>query len=147
MALRASSNPTTSALFGVAAIQATVGLIGWFIYSPEFQPIDWIATFSFAVYFAFGVWARWRPKPATLSAALSYAAFLGVQARISLDLLFTGWIFKLPICVLLIVAFVSARQTRAPRSEVFAEKTTAAVEPPDADQAVAVGGTELDETR
>jgi hypothetical protein len=99
-------HPTASLLFGVAAIQFGVALFFWSIHGPEFQWTDWAFSSSFLLFIALGIWARWTPAvPATIGFLL-YAAYLGMQAVVSLDLLWSGWIFKLPAAVLLTIALV-----------------------------------------
>ena len=83
-------------------------LFAWWLYSPEFGPLDWVVTFSFLIYIALGVWARWQPVAPTVIGLLLYALFLGWQALMRPDLLTVGLIFKIPIVLLLITALVLA---------------------------------------
>jgi hypothetical protein len=108
MAKNRRSNVVSSALLGVAAIQGIVGLMGWWMYSWQFRPIDWLVTFSFAIYGALAIWARWKPTTAALNGMLLYGAFLALQGLTSVKLLFTGLQFKVPIVVLLLVALCAA---------------------------------------
>lgn len=102
--LRKDKHPTASLLFGVAAIQFFVALFFWSIHGPEFQLLDWAFSLNFLIFVALAIWARWTPAvPATIGFLL-YAAYLGMQAVLSLDLLRSGWIFKLPAAVLLTIA-------------------------------------------
>jgi hypothetical protein len=112
--IRADKNVTASALFGVAAIQIILGLLGWFMYSAEFGWLDWVITFSGAIYIALGIAARWARFPATIIGAVLYAGFLTLQASRSVDLLMSGLIFKIPIVILLVVAVVFALKRPPP---------------------------------
>src|SRR5881396_2996682 len=105
--IRKDNNPTASALFGVAAIQGMVGVFGW---------LDWVITFSAAIYIALGIAARWVRLPAALIGVGLYAAFLAFQALRSVGLLMSGFIFKIPVVVLLLIAVVFAlRRSSAAR--------------------------------
>jgi len=106
--IRSDKNVTATALFGVAAIQILVGAMGWFLYSPQFEFLDWVITFSGLVYVALAIAARWVRLPAALIGAILYAAFLAFQASTSADLLMVGLVFKIPIVILLVVAVVFA---------------------------------------
>ena len=106
--IKKDKNPVSSALFGVAGIQAVVGLLAWSIHSPGFAPIDWAITFSFAIFAALAILARRTRVPAAIIAALLYGAFLALRATISLQLLTAGLIFKIPNIVLLVVALAFA---------------------------------------
>ena len=115
--VRRDKRPTASLLFGVALIQLLVALFLWSIHGPEFQWVDWAYSLNFLIFAALAIWARWSPAvPATI-AFLLYAAYLGVQAWESLDLLRSGWIFKLPVAVLLTIAFVCAFVCRDARAD------------------------------
>jgi hypothetical protein len=104
----ADRNVTASALFGVAALQILVGAIGWFIYSAQLGWIDLIVSFSGPIYIALGIAAQRRRLSAALIGAALYAAFLGIQASHTLELLMTGLIFKIPVVILLALATVFA---------------------------------------
>jgi hypothetical protein len=106
--IKKDKNPVSSSLFGVAAIQAVVGFLGWSVHSAEFAPIDWIITFSFVIFGALAVLARRSRIPAALIATAIYGAFLLLQASISVQLLMAGLIFKIPNIILLIVALIAA---------------------------------------
>jgi hypothetical protein len=116
MSIRTDKNVTASALFGVAAIQILVAGIGWFLYSAQFGWIDWLITFSGAIYIALGVASRWIRLPAAVIGSVLYAAFLAFQASRSSDLLMSGLIFKIPVVILLLVAVVSALKRPAAES-------------------------------
>ena len=105
-------NPVSSALFGVAAIQAVVGFLGWNIYSPNFAPIDWVITFSFAFFIALAILACYARVPAAVIAVVLYAAFLLFQASVNIQLLMAGLIFKIPNLILLLVALFFALKTK-----------------------------------
>ena len=107
MAKGRSSNATSSALLGVALIQGIVGLLGWWLYSFRFGPLDWVITFSFAVYVILAVWARWQAVPAAVVGAIFYGAFLVEQGLTSRELLLTGLQFKVPNVALLLFALVA----------------------------------------
>ena len=108
MSIRTDKNVTSSALFGVAAIQILIGAFGYFLYSGEMGLFDRIISFSGVFYIALGIAARWVRLPAAVIGAVLYAAFLAFQASRSISLLTTGLIFKIPIVVLLVVAIISA---------------------------------------
>ncbi len=113
--IRKDKNPTASALFGVAAIQGMVGVLGWYLHSGSFGWLDWVITFSSAIYIALGIAARWVRLPVALIGVGLYAAFLAFQALRSVGLLMSGFIFKIPVVVLLLVAVVFAlRRSSAP---------------------------------
>jgi hypothetical protein len=103
--LRKDKHPTASLLFGVAVIQFLVAFFFWSIHGSEFTSLDWAYSLSFLVFVALGIWARCAPAvPATIGFLL-YAAYLGMQAALSLELLRSGWTFKLPTAVFLAIAF------------------------------------------
>ena len=96
MQLVRDKNPACSILFGVAAIQLLIGLLGWFVHrenpnvempelkwflysfqSGAFTWLDWALTFSGAIYVILGFVARSATLPAALFAAAIYAGFLG----------------------------------------------------------------------
>jgi hypothetical protein len=120
-------NPTASALFGVAAIQILVGLLGWFMYSPHFGWLDWIVTISGAIYIALAIAARWTRLSAAIVAAALYAVYLGYQASQNIDLLWGGWIIKVPIVILLLAALIFAIRDSAKRQQ----NSPATMKPPD----------------
>ena len=104
--LRKDKHPTASLLFGVAAIQLLVALFLWSIHGPQFQWIDWAYSLNFLIFVALGIWARWLPAAAAAVGFLLYAFYLGMQAAASLEVLRSGWIFKLPVAVLLTIALI-----------------------------------------
>ena len=106
--IRKDKNPTASLLFGAAAIQCLIGLVGWSIYSNEFGWLDWVITFAFLIYVVLGLWARWAPVVPAFLGFLLYAVFLLAQACRSVELLKTGWLFKLPMVLVLTTALVCA---------------------------------------
>ena len=120
-------NPTASALFGVAAIQILVGLLGWFMYSPQFGWLDWIVTISGAIYLGLAFAARWTRLFAAIVGAAFYGVYLGYQASQNVDLLWRGWIIKGPIVILLLAALFFAIRGSAKRQQ----NSPATVKPPD----------------
>jgi len=127
MQLVRDKNPACSILFGVAAIQLLIGLLGWFVHrenpdvempelkwflysfqSGAFTWLDWALTFSGAIYVILGFVARSATLPAALFAAAIYAGFLGLQALLHPTLLLTGAVTKVLLSVLLLVAVVLA---------------------------------------
>jgi len=104
--LRKDKHPTASLLFGVAVIRFLTALFIWSIRGPEFQWLDWVFCLDFLVFVALAIWARWAPGTAAAIGFLLYAAYLGTQAAVSLQLLRSGWVFKLPTAVLLTIALV-----------------------------------------
>ncbi len=127
MRLVGDKNPASSILFGVASIQLLVGLVGWFDYrvnpdvdipqlkwflynfqSGSFTWADWALTFSGAIYLLLGFYARWASVAAALSAALLYAAALGMQALQGNGPPQSGAITKILVTVLLVAAVVVA---------------------------------------
>lgn len=102
--VRNERHPVSSSLFAVAAIQAVVGFFGWSIHSPNFAPIDWVITFSFAIFASLAILARWARLPAAVIATVIYGGFLVMQVSISMELLMTGLVFKTPVVLLLLVA-------------------------------------------
>ena len=110
--IRRDKNPTSSLLFGVGIIQLLVAILYWSIYSLHFRWFDWAFSANFLIFCALGIWARWSPAiPGTIGFFL-YAAYLGMQASISRDLLWCGWILKLPVAVLLTIALVCGFASR-----------------------------------
>ena len=101
-------HPVSSALMGVALIQAVVCFLGWMTYGPTFTPIDWLVTFSFILFGGLALWARKARVPAALCAAGLYGVFLLWQATCSMELLKAGMIFKVPIVILILVAVALA---------------------------------------
>ena len=102
--IRTDKNVTASALFGVAAIQIFIAGMDWFLHGEQFGGfgwIDWLITFSGAIYITLGIAARWSRLPAAIIGSVLYAAFfVGIS-----DLLI---VFKIPVVILLLVAVVSA---------------------------------------
>ena len=82
--------------------------MGWLMYSPQFGWLDWIITVSGAIYLGLALAARWMRLPASLIGTGLYGAYLGYQALNNIDLLWRGWIIKVPIVILLLVALFSA---------------------------------------
>lgn len=108
--VRNERHPVSSSLFAVAAIQAVVGFLGWSIHSPEFAPINWVITFSLAIFITLAILARRARLPAAVIATVIYGGFLVMQVSISMELLMTGLVFKTPVVLLLLVALVVAFQ-------------------------------------
>jgi hypothetical protein len=106
--IRRDKHPAASLLFGVAVIQLLVALFYWSIHGHEFRWADWAFSLNFLVFVALGVWARWVPAAPAAIGFLLYAVYLGAQASLSLDLLRSAWIFKLPVAILLTIALVCA---------------------------------------
>ena len=99
---------TSKALLGVAVIQGIIYGLAWMVHSSQMGVLDRIITFSFAIFVVLAVLAKFLPIVAASIALALYGAFLCLQAIASPALLFKGWLFKGPIVVLLIVAFVVA---------------------------------------
>ena len=97
--LRKDKHPTASLLFGVAAVQLLVAFYFWSIHGGHFSA-------NFLLFVALGTWARSSPATVATISFLYYAGYLGIEAALSLDLLRSGWIFKLPVAVLLTIALV-----------------------------------------
>ncbi len=83
------------------------------MYGPAMGVIDRVISFSGIFYIVLGIVARWARFPAALVGAGLYGAFLLVQASISLDLLMTGLVFKIPIVILLGVGIAFALRVPA----------------------------------
>ena len=115
--IKKDKHSVSAALFGVAAIQAVVGCFGWSIYGSNFSPIDWVITFSFAIFVVLAILARGARIPAAIIATALYGAFLAFQATISVDLLMMGLIFKVPNVILLLVALASAFKSTKPTEQ------------------------------
>ncbi len=62
---------------------------------------------DFLILVGLAILARWMPAVAGIIGFLLYAAYLRLQAAVSVELLRSGWIFKLPVGVLLTIALVS----------------------------------------
>lgn len=106
--IKKEKHPVSAALFGVGAIQGVVGLLGWWIHGPFFEPIDWVLTFSFVVFVALGFVARRAKIAGAVMGAIVYGVFLVFQACVSTELLMAGLVFKVPICILLVGGLVFA---------------------------------------
>jgi hypothetical protein len=115
--MQPDKNPTASALFGVAAIQLLVGLLGSFMYSPQFGWFDWIVSLSGFFYLGLALAARWVRLAAALIGVILFGIYLGYQASISAELVWRGWIVKAPIGILLFVALFYAIRDRAKRQQ------------------------------
>jgi hypothetical protein len=119
------ANLTTSVLFGVAALQLLVGLLGWFVHSHDpdieelrwfvysydrtrFGWLDWAVTFSGVIYAVFGIVARWAPLPAALAGAGIYGAFLALQSAQNVHWQAAGLVTKIPVVILLLAGVASA---------------------------------------
>ena len=109
--------PVSAALFAVAGIQAVVGCLGWSMYAASFAPIDWVITFSFAIFAALAILARRARIPAAIIATALYGAFLAFQATISVQLVMTGLIFKIPNVILLLMALAFAFKSTKPTEQ------------------------------
>lgn len=108
---RKSKNPTSSALMGVTFFQGLVDLIGWTLYSPthRFGFFDWLVTFSWVLFLILAIFAKFRRLPAALIGCALYAAYLGYQALLSVQLLLMGFLLiKLPVVLLLLYALITA---------------------------------------
>jgi hypothetical protein len=106
--IRKDKHSVSAALFGVAAIQGVVGLFGWWIHGAFFEPIDWVITFSFAVFVGLALLARRAKIAAAVMGAGLYVVFLSYQGLVSTELLKAGLVFKVPICLLLVGAVIVA---------------------------------------
>lgn len=104
--LRKDKYPTSSLLSGVAVLQLLVALFIWSIHGSTFGWIDWAFSLDFLVFVGLAIFARWLPAIAGIIGFLLYASYLGTQATVSLEVLRSGWIFKLPVAVLLTIALV-----------------------------------------
>lgn len=109
--LNKSRNPVTSCLLGVAALHAVVSFLGIFLYSPQFDWLDWLVTSSPVVYIVLGIVAKGAPRTCAAIGLLLFAAFLGYQAVFNPELIGVGWIFKTPIGILLVTSLVLALRT------------------------------------
>ena len=110
--IKKSKRPVSSSIYGAAAIQAVVGIMYWFIYSPLFTSIDYLFAFGFIIFLILGKIADRAPKPASVTAATLYGFYLFNQLNVSLKLFMTGLIFKIPITILLIRAIVFAFKSK-----------------------------------
>jgi hypothetical protein len=119
---RKSKNPTSSALMGAAFFQGLVALMGWTLYSPthQFGFLDWLVTFSWVLFLILAIFAKFRRLPAALVGCVLYAAYLGYQALLSMQLLLIGFLLiKLPVILLLLYALISAlRPAPAPSNNL-----------------------------
>ena len=106
--MQPDKNPTASSLFGVAAILLLVGLLGWFMYGPQFGLLDWIVSFSGVIYLGLAVAARRFRLAAALIATALFAVYVAYQAYWNVEFLWRGWIIKAPIALLLLVAIFFA---------------------------------------
>jgi hypothetical protein len=109
--IRKSKNATSSALFGIAIFQGLIGLGGWTLYSVNnhFTLVDWLVTFSGALYLLLGILARFKRLWAALIGSAIYAAYLAYQTSIGLQLLVEGFLLiKLPVIALLLYALFNA---------------------------------------
>jgi hypothetical protein len=112
-------NSTATALFGVAAIQAYVGFLAWWLFRDRFDWFQWVITFSAFPYIALGIAAHSFSLSAALVGAALYAAFLVVEASLyGFGMPTNGLRFTIPAVVLLVVAIVTAlvRRSHARRS-------------------------------
>ena len=125
--MRHDKNPTASALFGVATILIFVGVLGWYMYGPVFGWFDWIVTTSGAIYLVLAIAARWARLAVALIGAALYGLYIVYQASINPDLFWRGWIIKVPIVILLLIATLSAIRESAKRQQI----SPATVKPPD----------------
>lgn len=126
--LQRDKNSTSSALFGVAAILILVGAFGWLLHRERFGWLDWVVTLSGGLYLALGVAARWARLPAALIGLAVFLALLGYQASLSMELLQSGLIIKLPVALLLVVALVFSvitKQGRATEPQIPAKEKAA----------------------
>jgi hypothetical protein len=136
--IRKDKRPASSALFGVAAIAALGDSLKWLVWGPWFRPFDWVITFSFVLFTALAILARWRPISGTVIAALWYAAILVFEASDGIRVLLSGLVFKIPIVVFLLLALVLALTSRKsppqagqpPHMNGFADSTGRGEGPP-----------------
>src|SRR4051794_20656592 len=141
MQLVRDKNPAASILFGVAAIQLVVDLVGWFVHrvNPDvdipqlrwflytfqhvsFTGVDWALTFSGVIYITLGIAARWSAVAAALFGAALYLGFLGLQGFQSASFPTAGLITQIPVATLLLAAIVLA--LRRPAAEAPAGQRT-----------------------
>ena len=106
--------PTATALFGVAAIQAYVGFLGWWLFRDKFDWFQWVITFSAGPYIALGIAARSFPLFAALVGAALYAAFLAIEtSSYGFGVLMSGLAVRIPVVVLLGAAVLTALVRRS----------------------------------
>ncbi|MCB1279137.1 hypothetical protein [Prosthecobacter sp.] len=111
------SNPrsfdTTSALFGVAIIQALIGFVGYLSFDwRRFTWFQWAIMLSAFLYIALGIAAKKHPRLAVGLGIGFFVAYLLAQALIHPPLVFAGLIHKIPVSVLLLTGLDQAlRQT------------------------------------
>lgn len=67
------------ALFGIAFIEGTVSVLGWWIYGPAFDTFAWIMTSAFIVYVLLAVSAQWAPLSSSWIAVGYYLAHRSVE--------------------------------------------------------------------
>jgi hypothetical protein len=71
--------------------------------------VDWLVTFSGALFLLLGILARFKRLWAASIGSAVYAAYLAYQTSIGLQLLLQGFLLvKLPVIVLLIYALFNA---------------------------------------
>ena len=131
---RKGANLTASLLFGVAALQLLVGLLGWFVHSHDtdmdelrwvvysydrarFGWLDWAITFSGVIYAVFGIAACWAPLPAALAGVGIYGAFLALQSAQNSHWQSAGLVTKIPVVILLLAGVASASKHLMHRRE------------------------------
>lgn len=101
---------------GAAFFQGLVALIGWTLYSPthQFGFFDWLVTFSWVLFLILAIFAKFRRLPPALIGCVLYAAYLGYQALLSVQLLLMGFLLiKLPVILLLLYALITALRPAA----------------------------------
>ena len=123
--LRRDINPTATLLFGVAALQILVGLLGCLEYGWQlddeylrdviytydrvrFDWFDWIITFNGAIYIALAVLARREGFTAALVGTGIYAVLILFQALQDRRLLMETVVIKITTAILLLLAIVFA---------------------------------------
>jgi hypothetical protein len=106
--VKKDKNIVSSALLGVAVIQAIVGFLAWYIYNPALFSVTGMIISSFAFFTLLAILARIKPVIAAVTAILLYGCILLLQAIIDVRALMSGLVFKIPILLLLLIALVSA---------------------------------------
>jgi hypothetical protein len=112
---RSDKNVTASALFGVAAFQSIVGIIGWLLCGPMFGWVNWLVALGGLIYLALAVAAFWQRLPSAILGCALYSSFLIYQFMCSPRQLMAGLAFKGPIILLLALALASSLRHKASR--------------------------------
>ncbi len=104
---------TSSALFGVAAIQALIGFMGWLGMDwKKFSWMQWTLMLSAFIFAGLGILAKKFPLLAIGLGGGLFLAYLLSQAAVSFALLTSLLVYKLPVCGLLMIGLVHALKNR-----------------------------------